>query len=169
MTLQVKMPRIHTGGANVWAEALALANKELEPVFVPVQPYTDERGWSYMNLLTSVMTPQGQLNFSAQYPGVYKAWHRHDKQTDFWMCLNGHVKAGVYREADNSAWLIVMGEKRPGVLLIPPPLWHGVAAVGTETAGLLYYVTHAYDAAKPDEYRRAWDSISGFPWGTRHG
>ncbi len=37
------------------------------------------------------------------------------------------------------------------------------------SAGLLYYVTHAYDAEHPDEHRRPWDSVEGFPWATRHG
>jgi len=30
-------------------------------------------------------------------------------------------------------------------------------------------VTHAYDAAAPDEERRAHDSVDGFPWTVRHG
>ena len=62
-----------------------------------------------------------------------------------------------------------VARRNPGVLIIPPPLWHGAATVGPESAGLLYYVTHAYDAAHPDEHRRAWDSVEGFPWATRHG
>ena len=45
----------------------------------------------------------------------------------------------------------------------------GTATVGPESAGLLYYVTHAYDAAHPDEHRRPWDSVEGIPWSTRHG
>ncbi|MEX2212805.1 MAG: hypothetical protein WD768_01670, partial [Phycisphaeraceae bacterium] len=82
---------------------------------------------------------------------------------------NGNMKAGVYRETDGKTWLAVIGEKKPGVLIIPPPLWHGVATVGNENAGLLYYVTHAYDMKAPDEDRRAHDSVEGFPWWVRHG
>ena len=140
-----------------------------EPVFVPAQLFTDDRGWSMMNQMQGVMGPQGQINFSVQYPGVVKAWHRHALQTDFWICLQGHIKVGVYRETDNVAWLMVIGEKRPGVMVIPPPLWHGAATCGDTPAGLLYYVTHAYNAAKPDEDRRAHDSVAGFPWHVRHG
>jgi dTDP-4-dehydrorhamnose 3,5-epimerase len=164
--LRVQTPRIYDGG---WAEAHELAQSQLEPVFVPVTPFADDRGWSLMNMLHGAMGQQGQINFSMQYPGVVKAWHRHDKQTDFWMCLVGHIKAGVYRESDSAAWMLVTGEKRPGVLIIPPPLWHGVACVGPQPAGLLYYVTHGYDPAHPDEHRRPWDSVDGFPWETRNG
>jgi len=115
------------------------------------------------------MSSHGQVNFSVQYPEVVKAWHRHDKQTDFWTCLIGHLKVGVHRESDGASWMIVIGEKRPGVLVIPPPLWHGAACVGPAPAGLLYYVTHSYDPAEPDEHRRPWDSVPGFSWATRNG
>jgi dTDP-4-dehydrorhamnose 3,5-epimerase len=149
------------------------AKREREPVFVPAQFFADDRGWSVMNQMQGVMGPQGQINFSVQYPGVIKAWHRHRLQTDFWMCLVGHIKVGVFREDDNAAWMLVIGEKRPGIMVIPPPLWHGAATVGDAQAGLLYYVTHAYNPKEPDEDRRAHDSVAvngvGFPWHVRHG
>ena len=151
------------------SEAHAAARECKEPIFVPASVFTDDRGWSVMNQMQGVMGPEGQINFSVQYPGVVKAWHRHALQTDFWMCLTGHIKVGVHREGDGASWLLVIGEKRPGVVVIPPPLWHGAATVGDVAAGLLYYVTHAYNAAKPDEDRRGFDSVVGFPWGVRHG
>jgi dTDP-4-dehydrorhamnose 3,5-epimerase len=160
-------PKIWPNGDLAAAHEHAKANNE--PVFVPAQLFTDDRGWSMMNQMQGVMGPQGQINFSVQYPGVVKAWHRHALQTDFWICLQGHIKVGVYRETDNVAWLLVIGEKRPGVMVIPPPLWHGAATCGDTPAGLLYYVTLAYIAAKPDEDRRAFDSVAGFPWHVRHG
>ena len=159
-------PKIMTGSL---AEAHAAAKAGREPIFVPSSIYTDDRGWSLTNQMQGVMSPEGQINFSVQYPGVIKAWHRHQMQTDFWMCMTGHIKVGIYREEDSVAWLLVTGEKKPGVVIIPPPLWHGAATVGDAQAGLMYYVTHAYNAQKPDEDRRAHDSVSGFPWGVRHG
>ena len=160
-------PRIWRDDDFVAEHAEAVAAHE--PVFVPANIFCDDRGWSVMNQLQGVMTDQGQVNYSVMYPGVVKAWHRHQKQTDFWLVLKGSLKVGVYREEDNTAWLHVIGEKRPGVMIVPPTLWHGAATVGSEDAGLLYYVTHAYDPANPDEDRRAFDSVAGFPWGVRHG
>ncbi|MDX2147694.1 MAG: hypothetical protein SFZ23_09250 [Planctomycetota bacterium] len=152
--------------------AFAHAQEHREPVFVPIAAHVDDRGWSLMNQMQGVMSAQGQVNYSVQNPGVIKAWHRHHKQTDFWMCLMGHIKVGVHREASNgveaASWLIVTGEHKPGVVIIPPPLWHGAATVGHTPAGLFYYVTHQYDPAAPDEDRRAHDSISGFPWQVQH-
>lgn len=149
-------------------DAFARARELVEPLFVPAQFFTDDRGWSLMNQMQGVLGPQGQVNFSVQYPGVVKAWHRHGKQTDFWMCLLGHLKVGVHREADGVHWSLVIGEKRPGTVVIPPPLWHGAATVGPEPAGLLYYVTHAYDPKAPDEERRGHDSVAGFSWEVEH-
>ena len=145
------------------AEAFEAARQNAEPVFVPASVYADDRGWSIMNQMQGVMTGAGQINYSVMYPDVIKAWHRHQNQTDFWMVLHGHLKAGVHRE-DGKSWAIVIGEKTPGVLIIPPPLWHGAATVGPESAGLLYYVTHAYNPEKPDEQRLAFDGVEGFPW-----
>ncbi|MFK7883230.1 MAG: dTDP-4-dehydrorhamnose 3,5-epimerase [Phycisphaerales bacterium] len=150
------------------ADAFELAKRELEPVFVPAVHFADDRGWSLMNQLQGVMSSEGQVNFSVQYPGVVKAWHRHTKQTDFWMCLLGHIKVGVHDQDSGRAWSIVIGEKRPGIVVIPPPLWHGAATVGDSQAGLLYYVTHAYDPATPDEERTAPDAFAGFPWQVEH-
>ena len=159
--LDVRSPRTVR---DVWSEAHARAVADQEPILVPVAPFADDRGWSLMNMLTGALRDTGQVNFSMQYPGVVKAWHRHRKQTDFWICVGGHLKAGVYRESDGAAWSAVIGLMRPAALIIPPGLWHGAATVGPESAALLYYVTNAYDARHPDEERRPWDSVDGFPW-----
>jgi dTDP-4-dehydrorhamnose 3,5-epimerase len=163
--MKIESPARHDGPI---AEAFAKASERGIPQFVPTAHYADDRGWSLMNQLQGVMSSEGQVNFSVQYPGVTKAWHRHAKQTDFWICLTGHIKVGVYDQDSGSAWAIVIGEKRPGVVVIPPPLWHGAATVGDTQAGLLYYVTHAYDPSAPDEERRAPDAFPGFPWGVEH-
>lgn len=158
-------PRTFTGTLEA---AFAQAKELVEPIFVPVPAHVDDRGWSLMNQMQGVLSPSGQVNYSVQNPGVIKAWHRHQKQTDFWLCVMGHLKVGVHRESDGRSWLIVVGERRPGVVIIPPPLWHGAATVGLEPAGLLYYLTHQYDPAHPDEDRRGHDTIEGFPWAVQH-
>lgn len=148
--------------------AAALALAERAPVFLPAPLHIDDRGWSLMNLLRGTLDPAGQINFSLQFPGVIKAWHRHQHQTDFWICLQGHIKAGIHRDDDDQRWLIVFGQLRPGVLIIPPTLWHGAATVGDQPAGLLYYVSRAYDPTSPDEQRRPPTTPADFPWSTIH-
>ncbi len=142
-------------------------SEQVEPRFLPATTFVDDRGWSIMNQFQGVLSPAGQINYSVMYPGVVKAWHRHQQQTDYWLCIGGHMKVGVYRD-DGRAWQIVVGEKRPGVIVIPPPLWHGAATVGHEPCGLLYYVTKAYNPSNPDEERLAHDHVEGFNWGIEH-
>lgn len=164
--IEIRKPRVVQDGFKA-AHEVALA--EREPVLVPVGTFVDDRGWSLMNLLTGVLSPEGQVNVSTQDPGVVKAWHRHRGQTDFWLCARGRLKVGIHRETDGASWLAVTGEHKPDVVVIPPLLWHGAATVGAEPATLIYYVTQAYNAQDPDEERRAHDSVDGFPWGVRHG
>ncbi len=139
-----------------------------EPRFVPATLFADDRGWSYMNQFLNILDSEGQINFSTMYPGVIKAWHRHHLQTDFWMVLTGHLKVGVHDADTGESWITITGEKRPGTVVIPPPLWHGAATVGPTDAGLLYYVTHQYDPQQPDEERQPYDAVADFPWAVQH-
>ena len=145
-------------------KAMHMAERLQAPLFIESKIYADDRGWSLMNQLTGTLSEEGQINFSVQYPNVVKAWHRHSYQTDFWICVLGHLKAGIYRESDNQRWQLVLGEKRPGTLIIPPGLWHGATAIGGKEAGLLYYVSRAYNAHSPDEQRREAYSVPEFSW-----
>ncbi len=155
--------------------AFETALSENAPILIPSAHYVDDRGWSLMNQLQGVMTDTGQINYSTMHPSVVKAWHRHQRQTDFWIPLHGQMKLGVYRESDGTAWEAIAGQDSPCTMIIPPQLWHGVANIGSTAAGLLYYVTHQYDVAQPDEQRCQPDSFAGFPWthnaidGNRHG
>jgi dTDP-4-dehydrorhamnose 3,5-epimerase len=159
--MKILTPRTMTTDLSTAHKA---AIEAMEPIFVPSQVFTDDRGWSLMNQMIGIITREGQINYSVQYPNVVKGWHRHKLQTDFWMCVQGHLKVGLYHEESDRAWAIVTGEKRPGVVIIPPPLWHGAATVGPTPAALLYYLTHQFNPQQPDEARRAWDSVVGFPW-----
>jgi len=163
----MKLNRVPTS-PHPLTESFEVAKSTNSPLFVPTTHFTDDRGWSLMNQMQGVMSGQGQINFSVQYPGVIKAWHRHRYQTDFWMGLIGHLKVGVYDQENDTAWSIVIGEKCPGTVIIPPPLWHGAATVGPTPAGLLYYVTHSYNPEAPDEERANHDAFPDFPWHVEH-
>ena len=154
-------------GSLVRAHEEALTTRE--PIVCKTNVFADDRGWSLMNQMRGVMSGEGQINFSVQYPGVVKAWHRHEKQTDFWLCCTGNIKVGVHCQERETSWCIVTGEKNPCTVVIPPSLWHGAATVGHTPAGLLYYVTHAYDPKNPDEERMPFDGVDEFPWGVQHG
>ena len=93
----------------------------------------------------------GQINVS--YVNSTKhivAWHRHFKQTDYWVCLKGSMKVGLGHPVTmgNSNEVNVefeyLSDKNFSVLEIPPTVWHGYKALEPGTI-LMYYVTKKYD------------------------
>ena len=132
------------------------------PVVVRLQVFMDDRGWSLMNQLQGVMSEHGQVNYSMMYPHVIKAWHLHEHQTDFLICVMGHAKIGVCDT--HRAWSTVVDKM--SCVVIPPKLWHGVATVGDRVCGVLYYVTKKFDAKQPDELRKPFDFFE-FDWEMR--
>ncbi len=152
--------------ANDLSSAENLALKENIPVICNQSFFADDRGWSLVNHLQGILSSDGQINYSFSYPRVIKAWHRHQKQTDFWACLHGHIRVGIFREP-NKYWSITLGERAPYTLVIPPELWHGMVAVDNKGAGLLYYVTKAYCPENPDEERVPHDAFD-FAWEIEH-
>lgn len=134
------------------------------PGLVELRPYADDRGWSFMGLMAGVLDG-GQVNYSVQYTGVIKAWHRHAHQMDYWTVVRGMMKACVMSHDGQRRWAIEMGEMRPRLLLVPAGLWHGAKTLSGGDASLLYYVTKEYDAANPDDERAAHD-WQWNPWDT---
>jgi dTDP-4-dehydrorhamnose 3,5-epimerase len=102
--------------------------------------------------------PVMQVNLSVTYPGVVRAWHRHERgQVDYFLPVKGSVKICAYD--DETAHLIeaVLCEDRMQVLRVPGHYWHGFKTLGMEPAYLVYFVNRLYDYAKPDEVRRPWN------------
>lgn len=126
------------------------------PGFMPFAAFVDDRGWSLMGLMGGILEG-GQVNYTLQQPGVIRAWHLHERQTDVWCLLRGCVKAGIMSGEGERRWTICLGERNSGLLIIPPGLWHGMMTIGPSEAGLLYYVDREYDPSRPDEQRRSHD------------
>lgn len=111
-----------------------------------------------------------QFNLAYSYPGVIRAWHRHNKgQNDYFACLNGSVKVCAYDDRKDSATqgeldeIILNGKERLQVARIVGTCWHGYKVVSSEPALILYGVSRLYDAKAPDEERRAWDDRTLIP------
>jgi len=144
------------------------------PGIFPVEYFTDDRGWSLMNLFQGALVG-GQINYTKVYPNITKAWHRHQFQTDCWCVVEGMVKAAIMDDTDPDGikginarrWTVCIGDKNPAILVIPPKLWHGMATLGTSDAHLLYYVTQEYDPTNPDEQRQPYD-WRWSPWQANH-
>jgi dTDP-4-dehydrorhamnose 3,5-epimerase len=105
-----------------------------------------------------------QANFSSTYPGIIRAWHRHDRgQIDCFIVLKGALKICGYDEKTKELDEIVSTGLNLQVLRMPGHYWHGFKAVGDETAFLIYFTTNLYDYNNPDEERRPWNDPKIIP------
>ncbi len=120
----------------------------------------DERG-RLMEILRAddeMFLKFGQLYMTTGYPGVVKAWHYHKRQYDHFCVVKGMMKVVLYDSRDGSPTKgevneFFLGEHRPVLLRIPPLVYHGFKAIGTEEALLVNVPTEMYNYREPDEYR----------------
>jgi len=117
----------------------------------------------------------GQVYVSACFPGVVKAWHCHEHQYDNFCVVRGNANIGLYDDRAHSptkgeVQAIVAGELNPVLIQIPPLVWHGMVALGGETALTLNVPTRHYDRDSPDELRRdPFDPDIPFTWRSEGG
>jgi dTDP-4-dehydrorhamnose 3,5-epimerase len=102
--------------------------------------------------------PVGQVFQRTLHPGAITGWHAHAVTLDRLFCAAGSVRISLYdgRKASSSfgvVWHKIIGPLRPAIVIIPPGVWHGVAALGPETALVLNMVDKAYDYRQPDHWR----------------
>lgn len=133
--------------------------------------HTDERG--FFRELIRESDPIfaegfGQWSHTMSYQGVAKAWHVHEKQTDWWYVAIGTVKAALYDTRPESPThgelqelLLGEGQTRQ-VLKIPPGVAHGYRVL-QGPAHVFYIVSHEYDGS--DEGRIPHDDPEiGYDW-----
>jgi len=106
-----------------------------------------------------------QLNFSKSFPGVIRAWHRHDRgQFDYFLTINGAYKVCIYDGDKNSKSFgkleeIVVSEDKLQVLKYPGKYWHGTKVVSSKPGLACYLSNTLYDYNNPDEERKPWNSV----------
>jgi dTDP-4-dehydrorhamnose 3,5-epimerase len=105
-----------------------------------------------------------QANVSLSYPGIVRAWHRHERgQTDYFAVLEGAVKICAYDQGSRSLVEIVASEQRRTVVRVPGHYLHGTMTLGTTSSLIVYLTTKLYDASNPDEERLPWNDASVKP------
>ncbi len=148
--------------------------KNIEGVVIKnLKVIPDERGW-LMEILRSdekIFTNFGQVYITTAYPGVVKGWHYHKKQYDNFTCIRGMMKVALYDGREDSptngtVMELFSGEKNPVLIHVPPGIYHGFKAVGTETAYFLNVPTLPYNYEEPDEFRLPPDTREiPYDWG----
>ena len=109
--------------------------------------HEDDRAQRLLDVFPSL---DGQINISyVNSTSHIVAWHKHEVQTDYWVCIKGSFKVGLADEAGLIRWEY-LSDKNPRVLEIPPGIYHGYKALEPNSI-LMYYLTHKYNPS--DEFR----------------
>ena len=99
-----------------------------------------------------------QANLSVSYPGMIRAWHRHNQgQVDYFLALQGSVKICAYDDDKQELNQIISSSERLQLVRIPGNYWHGFKNVGNNISVVIYFVNRLYDYNNPDEERRPWN------------
>ena len=91
-------------------------------------------------------------------PGRIKGWGMHDRQTDRYFAASGSVRVVLFDGRESSPTVgtlvqIYFSERSPGLVKIPPGVWHADQNWGSTEARVINYPTRAYDPEDPDKYR----------------
>ena len=105
-----------------------------------------------------------QANISFSYPGIVRAWHRHNRgQVDYFLVLKGTSKICAYDEKKRSLVEIIANGNKPQLIRIPGHYYHGFKAIADEPSLMIYFVNKNYDYQNPDEERIAWNDGTIIP------
>ncbi len=100
----------------------------------------------------------GQVYVTTTFPGVVKAWHLHQNQTDNIACVQGMIKLVVYDSREGSPTFqevdqFYLGVHNPTLIQIPANIYHGWKCVSQEEAVIVNLPTEVYNYQEPDEVR----------------
>jgi dTDP-4-dehydrorhamnose 3,5-epimerase len=156
----------------------APSRREIDGVRTKVlKVVADERG-RLMEMLRAddaCFTKFGQIYLTAAYPGVVKAWHYHERQTDHFVCVRGMMKLVLYdeREASPTRGTVnefFVGDHNPMLVTIPPLVFHGFKCISEHEALVINIPTETYDHRHPDELRvDAHDPRIPYDWARKDG
>lgn len=128
----------------------------------------DERGFfteamrtDWVDLIDSEIS---QANVSHSFPGIVRAWHRHNRgQIDYFLVLKGAMKICAYEDETGKLVEIIGSEHKPTIIRIPGLYWHGTKTISDVPSLLLYFTNKLYEYSDPDEERRSWNDRSLIP------
>jgi dTDP-4-dehydrorhamnose 3,5-epimerase len=91
-------------------------------------------------------------------PARIKGWGMHDLQTDRYFVVSGSVRVVLFdgrNESPTSGSIVEVHftDRTPGLVKIPPGVWHADQNWGQTEAHIVNFPTRPYDPDNPDKYR----------------
>ena len=135
-------------------------------VFRPTRPVPHEDGhvtevarasWGILG------EPVVQVHVTTTLAGRIRAWGLHQRSMDRLFVVSGLVTIVVFDGRNDSPTrgrvnVLTVSERNPGLLLIPPNLYHGWKNIGTSEAVIINMPDRLYDYEQPDALDLPWDS-----------
>ncbi len=148
-------------------EAGRLRNSSVDGVkFRPTRPVAHEEGHVTEVARVSwdiIEAPIVQVHITTTLAGRVRAWGLHQYGTDRLFVVAGLIKFAVFDGRTDSPTFgklveQMVSEKNPGLLTIPPNLYHGWKNIGTTESVIINMPDRMYDYEKPDALDLPWDS-----------
>jgi dTDP-4-dehydrorhamnose 3,5-epimerase len=104
-----------------------------------------------------------QVHLTTTYPGRVRAWGLHQASTDRLFVVSGLVSIVVFDGRIDSPTAGALNEFRvsernPGLLVIPPNLYHGWKNIGVDEAFIINMPSNEYRHEQPDALDLPYDS-----------
>jgi dTDP-4-dehydrorhamnose 3,5-epimerase len=161
------------GGAELVAKQSAVdakGNLRRTPIdgveFRPVRPVPHEDGFVTEVARANwpiLCAPLVQVHITTTFAGRIRAWGLHQFSTDRLFVVSGLVKIVVFDGRNASPTFggineFTVSEMNPGLLLIPPNVYHGWKNIGTSVASIINMPDRLYEYESPDALDLPWDS-----------
>ena len=140
----------------------------------PLKQLIDERG-KVMHMMredSEVFQRFGEIYFSCTHPGVVKAWHLHKRMTLNYAVIHGKLKVVLYDDRLDSpskgiVQEIFISPENYRLVTVPPLVWNGFKAVGTDTAIVANCATLPHDPQEMDR-KSPLDKSIPYDWDIQH-
>ena len=154
----------------------ALQQRKIDGVlFRPARPVAHDDGlvteiartdWS------EITDPVVHTHLTTTAPGRVRGWGLHTRSTDRLFVVKGLVSIVVFDGRIGSATHgqvneFKVSERNPGLLVVPPLLYHGWKVIGVDEAFIINMPTLAYEYGEPDALDLPYESEDAeaiVPW-----
>ncbi|MBN1687621.1 MAG: dTDP-4-dehydrorhamnose 3,5-epimerase family protein [Candidatus Omnitrophica bacterium] len=137
---------------------------------IPIQAHHDDRGYlmEIFRKTDPCFNKFGQVYLVGNMTrGTIRAFHKHEVLWDYFFISHGSAKFALRDDRPDSPTYemmntFVIGDRKPGLLVIPPGVFHGWMSLQDDTQ-MISIASEVYNHANPDEVRVPPDSF-GFVW-----